>query len=39
MINGHDKHVKGPMARFARFSKHCATATDCCRVCENFRQQ
>jgi low affinity Fe/Cu permease len=26
MINGHDKHAKGPMARFARFAKHCASA-------------
>lgn len=26
MINGHDKHAKGPVARFARFAKYCATA-------------
>ena len=26
MINGHDKNATGPGARFARFSKHCATA-------------
>ena len=26
MINGHDKLAKGPMARFARFAKHCASA-------------
>ena len=26
MINGQDKHAKGPGARFARFAKRCATA-------------
>jgi low affinity Fe/Cu permease len=26
MVNGHDKHANGPAARFARFSKYCATA-------------